>query len=136
MNHEEMARGIDAWNFTARQRSAVLGLIAEYRGLLARLEELHEDVLIVAYGDGSDPPKVKILREAEILRRSWPADRMPCDAVPNPDRKPQSKPRRVDPEVFRRVWLAGGSRTERAEQLGITKRRAVEMAKKQGLPTA
>jgi hypothetical protein len=129
-SHEEMERNLDSWNFSARQREAVRALIAEYREVVTRLEAIEEDVVAVADGE---PPKVSIYRQAMQLRKFWPSDRMPGDAVPNPDRKKQAKVTKVDPQAFIDAWRIGGSVRQRAASLGMSRRRAVRMAKSLGL---
>ena len=129
-SHEEMERNLDSWNFSARQREAVRALIAEYREVVTRLEAIEEDVVAVAEGE---PPKVSIYRQAMQLRKFWPSDRMPGDAVPNPERKKQSKVTKVDPQAFLKAWQAGGSVRQRATSLGMSRQRAVRVARSLGL---
>ena len=128
--HEEMDRNLDAWNFTARQREAVRAMLIEHRDMLARLEAIEEDVAAVHAGE---PPKVSIYRQAEQLRKLWPATRRPGDATPPGVARSCRKPAAVDPQAFREAWLRPGSIRKRASSLGMSRRRAVKVARSLGL---
>lgn len=127
MTHDDVAREIDSFGFSSRQRAVVLGLVAEYHALLARVEDVEEDLIV------DDVPKVRIYREAAALRKLWPIDRCPLDAVPEPCRPKQRPPARIPREDFERAWRAGGTQAERARTLGITRQQASRLARQYGL---